>query len=192
MKYFLLGCGSLILVGVMAYPTDQNAQSWVDPRLEVCQLSMRGPGMFTTAPIAKDTLLAVFGGTIMNKESVLSLPAELIKNVLQINDGLWIGSLHAETTDFINHSCNPNAGLRGQIFLVAMYDIASGEEITFDYATVVSEWIGMEPLICNCQSSCRKKVEANDWQRKDLQEKYRGYFAFYLQKKIHALKNNNE
>jgi len=105
MKYFLLGCGSLILVGVMAYTTDQNAQSWVDPRLEVCQLSMRGPGMFTTAPIAKDTLLAVFGGTIMNKESVLSLPAELIKNVLQINDGLWIGSLHAETTDFINHSC---------------------------------------------------------------------------------------
>lgn len=175
-------------MGVMVYAMDQNVQSWVDSRLEVRQSSGRGAGMFTTAPIAKDTLLAVFGGTIMNKEAVLSLSAESIKNVLQIDDGLWIGSLHAEKTDFINHSCDPNAGLNGQIFLVAMRDIVPGEEITFDYATVVSEWIGMEPLACNCQSSCRKMVEAYDWQCKELQEKYRGYFASYIQKKIDALK----
>lgn len=172
----------------MAYTIEHNEQSWIDPRLEVYQSSERSAGVFATVPLAKDTLLAVFGGTIMNKESVLSLPAESIKNVLQIDDGLWIGSSHAEKTDFINHSCDPNAGLKGQIFLVAMRDIVSGEEITFDYATVVSEWIGMEPLTCNCQASCRKKVEAHDWQRKELQEKYRGYFASYIQEKIDILK----
>ena len=189
MRYFLLKGMGLILVGAMVHAMNDNAQSWVDPRLEVCQFSARSTGIFTKVPIAKDTLLAVFGGTIMNKEAVLNLPARLIKNVLQIDDGLWIGSLYTEKTDFINHSCNPNSGLKGQICLVAIRDISSGEEITFDYATVVSEWVGMEPLNCNCQSSsCRKKIEANDWQCKELQKKYCGYFAFYIQKKIDALK----
>lgn len=191
MKY-LLCSASLILVNVMVYPMHQNTQSWVDPRLKISQSPLTNIGLLTTAPITKDTLLAVFGGTIINKESVLNLPTELIKNVLQIDDALWISSPHAEKTDFINHCCNPNAGLKGQIFLVAMRDIAAGEEITFDYATVVAEWVGMEPLSCNCQSSsCRKTIEAHDWQRKELQEKYHGYFAFYIQKKIDALKNEH-
>ncbi len=28
-----------------------------------------------------------------------------------------------EDTDFFNHSCNPNCGFKGQIFLAAMRDI---------------------------------------------------------------------
>ena len=188
MKYVLLLSVGLILLSVKMYAMNQNVQSWIDAHLEVRQTSLGGMGLFTTVPIKKDKLLAVFGGTIMNKESVLNLSGELIRNVLQIDEALWIGSSSPEKTDFINHSCNPNAGLNGQIFLVAMHDIAAGEEITFDYATVVSEWVGMEPLTCNCQApACRKRIEANDWQRKELQEKYHGYFAFYIQKKIDAL-----
>ena len=189
MKRLLLCSTIFMLVGLMTHAMDENLQSWVDPRLEIHQLSIGDSGLFATASIAKDTLLAVFGGAIMNKESVLNLPAGSIKNVLQIADDLWVASLSAEKTDVINHSCDPNAGLQGQICLVAMRDIASGEEITFDYATVVSEWVGMEPLNCNCQSiSCRKTIRASDWQSKELQEKYRDYFAFYIQKKIDALK----
>lgn len=189
MKRLLLWSTILVLVGVTAHAMNGNAQSWVDPRLEVRQSPLAVLGLFATTPITKDTLLAVFGGTIMNKEAVLNLSTESIKNVLQIDDNLWISSLYDEKTDVINHSCNPNAGLKGQICLVTMRDIASDEEITFDYATVVSEWVGMEPLSCNCQSlSCRKKIEAHDWQCKELQEKYRDYFAFYIQKKIDALK----
>jgi hypothetical protein len=193
MQYLLSRTTSLVLLGMMTltYTMDHNTRSWVDPRLKICSSSCQIKGLFTTAPIAKNTLLAVFGGTIMNKEAVLNLPDELVKNVLQIDDALWIGSSQVEPTDFINHSCNPNAGLKGQLFLVAMRDIACGEEITFDYATVVSEWVGMEPLTCNCQTpSCRKKIEANDWQNKQLQKKYNGYFAYYIQKKIDTLSNN--
>lgn len=193
MKHLLLCSVSLILVNTMGHAMNHNVQSWIDPHLELRQSSLRDKGLFATAPLAKDTVLAVFGGSIMNRKSVLNLPDELIKNVLQIDNELWIGSAHTEKTDFINHSCAPNAGLKGQIFLVAMYDIAADEEITFDYATTVSEWIGMEPLTCNCQApSCRKRIEANDWQCKELQEKYYGYFAFYIQKKIDALKNKSE
>ena len=40
-----------------------------------------------------------------------------------------------EPGDMINHSCEPNCGLLGQMLLVAMRDIARGEELCFDYAT---------------------------------------------------------
>ena len=53
---------------------------------------------------------------------------------LQIDDLFVIGTKYEheiEDNDFFNHSCNPNAGFRGQIFLVAMRDIDVNEEITF-------------------------------------------------------------
>jgi hypothetical protein len=38
---------------------------------------------------------------------------------------------------------------------------------------------------CNCGAeNCRGTVTGKDWQRQDLQEKYRGYFAWFLQRKI--------
>lgn len=48
---------------------------------------------------------------------------------------------------FVNHSCRPNAAVRGQA-LVATRDIAPGEEITFDYTTTESELA--EPFHCRC------------------------------------------
>jgi SET domain-containing protein len=40
---------------------------------------------------------------------------------------------------FLNHSCEPNVGVQGQIVFVAMRDIAAGEELTLDYATINHE-----------------------------------------------------
>lgn len=37
----------------------------------------------------------------------------------------------------------------------------------------------------NCGSpNCRKIVTGRDWQRADLQEKYRGFFSWYLKARI--------
>jgi hypothetical protein len=38
---------------------------------------------------------------------------------------------------------------------------------------------------CDCgRPSCRRVVDGRDWQRPDLQERYRGYFSWYLQQKM--------
>jgi len=193
MKRLILSVLCLFLSGAALYAADQKMASWTDPRLQIQQSSLRPTGLFATVPISKGELLTTFGGSIINKAAVLALSAESVGNVLQIDDTLWIYSSSAETADHINHSCEPNAGLQGQITLVAMRDIVPGEEVTLDYATVVSEWVGMEPLSCKCNTAaCRKIIGANDWQQKALQEKYRGYFAYYLHKKIDALKTDKE
>lgn len=67
---------------------------------------------------------------------------------------------------YINHSCEPNTGIVGKDTLVALRDIAHGEELTYDYSAV--EWTPPEytaydyslwPMICNCGSRhCRKII----------------------------------
>ena len=83
---------------------------------------------------------------------------------------------------FSNHSCDPNIGVRGQIIFVAMRDIADGEELTHDWATTDDDAYEME---CRCNApNCRKIITGQDWRKKELQEKYRGFMSWYLQEKI--------
>ena len=188
----LITCGALLANLFYSFPLTANSQkkvSWVNSKLVIGPSSLNKHGLFSKEKISKDEPLAAFGGTIMTKDEVLQLSDQSIRYVLQIDDHLWIGSgLSApEAADFINHSCNPNAGIKGQILLVAMRDIAPNEEITFDYATVIAEWVGMEAITCNCGAEdCRKVVKQDDWKNIKLQKKYNGYFSEYLQKKIDA------
>ncbi len=57
----------------------------------------------------------------------------------------------------INHSCDPNIGIKGRIMFYALRDIGKGEELTFDYSTAEeeSDW----QMKCKCKSKkCRKFV----------------------------------
>lgn len=112
---------------------------------------------------------------------------------LQINERFVIGTKYEheiEDSDFMNHSCEPNAGIKGQIFFVALRDIAANEEVTFDYAMVLHEPDGYKTdyemgFACNCGSTnCRGRVTYNDWKIPELQKRYDGFFSFFLQDKI--------
>ena len=66
----------------------------------------------------------------------------------------------------LNHSCEPNLRLQGQIVFVAFRDIAAGEELTVDYAMTDDEPYEME---CHCGSqTCRKLITGADWQKPEL------------------------
>ena len=83
---------------------------------------------------------------------------------------------------FSNHSCDPNLGVQGQIVFVAMRDIQPGEELTHDWATTDDDSYQME---CECGSpQCRRIITGQDWRKHELQQKYRSYFSWYLQRKI--------
>lgn len=72
------------------------------------------------------------------------------------------------------------------MFLVAMRDIEAGEQVCFDYGMVVSCAYHLD---CQCGSSiCRGVVTGNDWRLPELQARYEGYFQWYLQEKINALR----
>jgi SET domain-containing protein len=173
----------------------KNTLSWVSNNLIVKETKNRGHGLFAKNKIRKNELLAVLGGYVMPIKSELKLPKAINDNGIQINDKFVLGikkMSEIEKAVFFNHSCEPNAGFGGQIFIRAMRDINKGEEVTFDYAMTLSRVPGVPAykMKCFCSSKkCRGVITDLDWMKKDLQKKYRGYFQYYLEEKIKKLKN---
>jgi len=171
--------------------------SWLHPDLEKRNSATHGGGIFARADIRKGERLAIFGGKIMPIDDMYELPVEMQGYTMQIEERLVIGpaSLVPEDTDFFNHSCDPNSGFKGQVFLVAMRDISADEEITFDYAMTVSASVGSDMVFCmECACGCpecRKTITEDDWKLPGLRVRYKGYFSQYIQEKIESLDRDN-
>lgn len=163
---------------------------WLHPSLEVKETPNCGFGTYATTDIKKGDILLVLSGYVMKLSDEEKLPGSLSDNGIQITDNLSLCvSKKSELggINFFNHSCSPNAGIKGQIFLVAMRKIKSAEELTFDYAMTLSESADAEAykLVCLCgKKNCRGVVTDSDWRNKDLQKKYEGYFQYFIQEKI--------
>src|SRR5258706_1301495 len=147
----------------------------------------RGFGSFASEPIAAGEVVAAFGGRCVTRDEFDLLPTTQQVRSLQIDENLYMaGAPEPEPADFINHSCEPNLGLTGSVVLVAMRDIAVGEELTYDYAT--TDGSDYDEFECYCGSAmCRGKVSGHDWMLPELQLRYRGSFSPYLAQRIAAL-----
>ncbi|MBI5847522.1 MAG: SET domain-containing protein [Nitrospirae bacterium] len=101
----------------------------MNPKLEIRDTGSYGRGLFTKADIRKGELLSVFGGYVMTRLEEETLPEDFRDAGVMISEELCLGKIsrdQIEPADYINHSCSPNAGFKGQIFLVAMQKIRGG------------------------------------------------------------------
>ena len=109
--------------------------NWVSPKVQAQVTTEYGRGVFAVEPIAKHERIAVFGGHIVTFDIFDTLPEACQHYCYQIADDLiyaYLDVTELGEDDCFNHSCSPNAGFRGHIELVALNDIATGEEVTFD------------------------------------------------------------
>jgi len=164
--------------------------SYHSPKTEVRESKIHGRGLFATANIGRDEIVAVKGGHIVDRKILREEITPMLGPVeIQIGDDLFIAPVTKEEREFsmlyLNHSCDPNLGMRGKITFVAMRDICPGEELTHDWAMTDDDDYSVE---CNCgASNCRQTLIGKDWQRPDLQKRYAGYFSAYLARKIALL-----
>ena len=165
--------------------------SYLSPKTEVRESKIHGRGLFAIADIAKDEIVAVKGGHIVDGKTLRErITPELGPVEVQIGDDLFIAPVSDEERElsmlYLNHSCDPNLGVRGEITFVAMREIRAGEELTHDWAMTDDDDYSVE---CQCGASdCRKILTGKDWQRPDLQKRYADYFSAYLARKIAFLK----
>lgn len=163
--------------------------SWIDPRLEVRPSPIHGKGMFALSPIKQGELVVIWGGRLMNEEEVHTSKVRP-GSIAAIGEGLYLAGLDNEEdpADFMNHCCDPNVWMQDEVTLVARLDIAAGEEITVDYAMFEADenWVGIWECRCGAEL-CRHVYTGRDWQRKDLQERYRDHFAPFINKRIQNL-----
>lgn len=163
-----------------------SSLTYISPKAVVRQSPIQGRGLFAVEPIAKGEIVCIKGGHIFDRPALQELTRTLGPAEIQIAEDLFIGPLNEQEREgsmiFSNHSCEPNIGVQGQIVFVALRDVEAGEELTHDWATTDDDAYEM---LCNCGApSCRKVITGQDWRRKDLQEKYAGYFSWYLAEKI--------
>jgi len=105
------------------------------PGLQVVRSSIDGYGVIALRAFAQDEIIAEVDGVAWR----------LGENVddrysLKVSDEVMFDMV--DQTRWINHSCDPNAGVESGLddqgrpwaHVVAMRDIAQGEEITYDYA----------------------------------------------------------
>jgi SET domain-containing protein len=166
--------------------------SYRSPKTEVRESKIHGRGLFAIADIAKNEIVAIKGGHIVDRKSLREEITPLLGPVeIQIGDDLFIAPVSDEERElsmlYLNHSCDPNLGVRGEITFVAMRDLRAGEELTHDWAMTDDDDYSIE---CNCGApDCRNTLTGKDWQRRDLQERYAGYFSAYLARKIARLES---
>lgn len=163
------------------------------PKTEVRNSPIHGQGLFARAPIEKGEIVAVKGGYILDEQEWAAIEPALGSAEIQVTEELFIAPVNNDHREgamlYTNHSCDPNIALQGQIILVAMRDIQKNEELTHDWATMDD---ADYEIRCNCRSiHCRGIITGKDWMKKELQSKYKGWFCWFLQRKIDALSSKN-
>lgn len=147
-----------------------------------------GKAVYARDALEAGELVAVWSGRIVSADELDELPPEIRRHTVQVEERLYLASLSPdEPPDFINHSCEPNAGLDGQVAIVALHRIQPGEEVTIDYA--MCDGSSYDEFECECGSTlCRGRVTGEDWRNPALWERYAGHFSPYLERRIRALK----
>ncbi|MCI5132491.1 MAG: SET domain-containing protein [Candidatus Electrothrix sp. EH2] len=141
---------------------------------ELKKIFGKGEGVFATKPFHPHETVMV--GTI---EKILNANHS---HASQTGKHKYV--LHAGLVSKVNHSCNPNCGIRvneaGAHDFIAIKNISINEELTFDYA-MRNYSVDHFPEKCGCGAQqCRGQITG--W--KNLPDKkkkeYKGFVAPYL------------
>ena len=171
------------------YTDKENMKSYTSKKTEVRKSTKQGSGFFAIEDIEKDEIVAIRSGHIVELEEAIRLDKEVGDFSLQLSENHFLcPSTNAELDQialYINHSCDPNVGMDGQINYVAMREIKAGEELCLDYAVAMNTEYELK---CNCASgNCRGIITGFDWKKKEIQKRYENYFAHFITKLIQSV-----
>lgn len=136
---------------------------YLNKNTDVKESPIHGLCRYALTDIEKDEIIFVIGGIakrpsesgwykglMIDKDLILDLPED------------------SEYEAFVNHSCDPNVYIDGQVVFRALRNIKAGEFITVDYGTFMV--IKSDPISnCKCGAkNCRGKVTGQDYKFLDL------------------------
>jgi hypothetical protein len=167
--------------------------TYFSPKVEKRNSAIHGRGLFARQKINAGEIVVVKGGYILTTAERDRIGRELGPSEIQIAENLFIGPATKREREggmmHLNHSCEPNLGIQGQIVYVALRDIAEDEELTFDYAMNADE---PDEMQCRCGTpSCRGAITGHDWRKPEIQRKYDGYFSWFIQRRIDAMRKGS-
>jgi hypothetical protein len=164
--------------------------------LEVKKSEIQGEGVFASKKFDKGEKVFFLTG---EEVDFWEINERVEKGLVRPFDPFQISDLRYMDLDYlpnkINHSCNPNCFVKVKNELVALRNISEGEEITYDYSTVMDdneremEKIGKKPLTCKCDcgsGNCRKVIDHFRNLPEDVRNHYlgRGFAPYFILNKF--------
>lgn len=137
-------------------------------RVHVGPSRIAGQGLFAAQNIKQDTkIIRYIGEKITHEESDRRLAAGNVY-IFGLDERYAIdGDVPKNTARFINHSCAPNCHTEqfgNTIWIIAIRDIAAGEELTYNYGYEVNDEPA-EPCHCGAKPCCGYILGAQYWDR---------------------------
>ncbi len=162
------------------------ADSWLSPDVHPGPSPIAGTGLFAVTPIPTGTEVARFGGRVVATAELQHLrTGDDYVDTLVLDDDTHLVLPAGNDLHLLNHSCEPSVGWSGGYTLVALRELAPGDEVTHDYATSTADPSYL--LRCHCETyRCRQMVEGTDWRIPQLQRRYAGHWTPHLQRLIDA------
>ena len=127
-------------------------------RLFVTSSPLHGLGCFARVRFLQGNRIAEYvGEKIDHTEAVRRMKRPNGKRISELEAEWYIdGSVDGNQTQYINHSCDPNADafvIGGALLIFALRDIAPGEEVTVDYLNSFEQ----DQSVCQCRiCSCHQ------------------------------------
>lgn len=136
---------------------------------------IHGKGLIAKAAISKGEIVSQLdpGRPTLYITDILEMPAEQQEEILRYGYQLTEDELviDSEPERYMNHSCDANTAWLERDTMIALRDIAAGEELTYDYAT--TELSIPFQFDCQCGSAaCRHQVTNLDYLIPSWQQKY--------------------
>jgi SET domain-containing protein len=130
------------------------------PRIVRRRSKLHGFGVFAAEEINKNKRIIDYAGELIHNSRSGTREARYLKQgciwVFRVNRA-WSrdAAVGGNVARFINHSCTPNCWIEidaktKTIWIRASRHIYSGEELTYDYAT-----IGDHTIQCRCRPGCK-------------------------------------
>jgi uncharacterized protein len=119
--------------------------------------SLHGAGVYTTSPIPEGTRILEYTGPRLSAKQTDGMYADSeVTYLFGMDDGRTVIDGFGMAA-FVNHACRPNCEtdqIDDRIWIIALMEIAAGEELTYDYNIYDAE--PGEKTPCHCSATdCR-------------------------------------
>jgi uncharacterized protein len=138
-----------------------------------------GKGVFASIRFKKNQVLFKVEGKL--KVEPYDLKYFIGARWFGIDDQTWLSTFRNSYAYYLNHSCNPNSGIRDKVVIVAMRDIEKGEEITLDYS--ITEADPYWKMKCKCGNrNCRTTIRSIQFLPDEIYRRYEPFVPEFLRR----------
>jgi len=140
-----------------------------------------GRGVFTKQPFTKGQTIFILKGDRHVKKNITKKDVFDNPNWVGIDKDTWVDP--RGFFQYINHSCDPNMGIRGKVTFVALKKITKGEELTFDYSLTEVDPLWCLKDSCRCGSrKCRRKIKSIQYLPTTVYQSYLPFVPKFFQR----------